>query len=554
MKYEITSKKEFQIEAAKALLADGQPHSYAEIVQHIRSQAEGTVLEGRIDYGNVWYSLRSMMEEPGSHYQKAGWGAYQKDPPQRITAEPSQDAKDGQSEIYQIMDQAVELLERFESYSSRVQGELNLTSGQETFTANPRMEELMTHLADRLRFTSGKKQYGYLKAPLKAVVDEIVDELAKDPRVTNAYDLWYQMREEVLRTYILSAFAHKKLIYESRELSKDKMKEYRNAVFVGFDEHGVARHAHKRSLYSKGKSYRGNVAGSDPRYSFHWTGTSNQLYVFEAPIDLLAFLSLHPTGWKSHSYVALCGTGEQAMLWMLKQSPALQEIILCLDHDAAGIEATGRLTDILREQGYSQITTMQSLYKDWDEDLKAQHNLPAQPSEEHPQLLAAESVCARIAMKCVGNQPDRVPQRLPALFQFYRTCMEGNKLETAMDCIEEIAAMSLQVVLRECRQLGTDLTIAQGGQFLQSRILPHQNRGNLKSRTEEISTLIRRAVDQSSAPGIRGEAEKRAIAGAWLDLAIACAKVSVKQDADERKLMHTAEPTPSGQEQSMQAV
>lgn len=85
---------------------------------------------------NVWYSLRSMMEEPGSHYQKAGWGAYQKDPPQRITAEPAQDAKDGQSEIYQIMDQAVELLERFESYSSRVQGELNLTSGQETFSAN----------------------------------------------------------------------------------------------------------------------------------------------------------------------------------------------------------------------------------------------------------------------------------------------------------------------------------------------------------------------------------------------------------------------------------
>ena len=66
---------------------------------------------------------------------------------------------------------------------------------------NPRIEELMTHLADRLRFTSGKKQYGYLKAPLKAVVDEIVDELARDSRVAQAYDLWYEMREEVLRTY-----------------------------------------------------------------------------------------------------------------------------------------------------------------------------------------------------------------------------------------------------------------------------------------------------------------------------------------------------------------
>ena len=66
---------------------------------------------------------------------------------------------------------------------------------------NPRIEELMTHLADRLRFTSGKKQYGYLKAPLKSVVDEVVDELARDPRVAQAYDLWYEMREEVLRTY-----------------------------------------------------------------------------------------------------------------------------------------------------------------------------------------------------------------------------------------------------------------------------------------------------------------------------------------------------------------
>ena len=47
---------------------------------------------------------------------------------------------------------------------------------------NHRMEKLMEHLAERLRHTGGRKQYGYLKAPLKAVVDEIVDELAKEPR------------------------------------------------------------------------------------------------------------------------------------------------------------------------------------------------------------------------------------------------------------------------------------------------------------------------------------------------------------------------------------
>ncbi|MBC8584845.1 MobP3 family relaxase [Youxingia wuxianensis] len=66
---------------------------------------------------------------------------------------------------------------------------------------NAHIEEWLQYLADRLRFLSGKKQYGYLKAPLKAVVDEIVDELAKDPRVASAYNLWYELREDVLRTY-----------------------------------------------------------------------------------------------------------------------------------------------------------------------------------------------------------------------------------------------------------------------------------------------------------------------------------------------------------------
>ena len=67
--------------------------------------------------------------------------------------------------------------------------------------ANPNIERLMLDLAERLRNTSGKKQYGYLKAPVKSIVDRIVDELERDSRVAAAYELWYQTREEVLRTY-----------------------------------------------------------------------------------------------------------------------------------------------------------------------------------------------------------------------------------------------------------------------------------------------------------------------------------------------------------------
>ena len=64
-----------------------------------------------------------------------------------------------------------------------------------------RIGQLMSELAQRLQGRSGKKQYGYLSPALKSLVDGIVAELEKDPRIAAAYGLWYREREEVLRTY-----------------------------------------------------------------------------------------------------------------------------------------------------------------------------------------------------------------------------------------------------------------------------------------------------------------------------------------------------------------
>ena len=63
------------------------------------------------------------------------------------------------------------------------------------------MEQLLTHLAERLQTVSGKKQYGYLKPDLKNIVDEIVDELAKDSRVSEAYRLWWETRGRIESIY-----------------------------------------------------------------------------------------------------------------------------------------------------------------------------------------------------------------------------------------------------------------------------------------------------------------------------------------------------------------
>ena len=97
---------------------------------------------------------------------------------------------------------------------------------------NSHIEQLMTHLAGRLRFLSGKKQYGYLKAPLKAAVDEIVDELAKDPRVAQAYDLWYELREDVLHTY-KDDFPKRLPLSQQKEFKRIKNLVIEEAVRLG---------------------------------------------------------------------------------------------------------------------------------------------------------------------------------------------------------------------------------------------------------------------------------------------------------------------------------
>ena len=66
---------------------------------------------------------------------------------------------------------------------------------------SPVLEEKLLQLAGRLSKTKGKKAYGYLKADVKALVRSIVDELEKDERITELYALWYERREEVIRTY-----------------------------------------------------------------------------------------------------------------------------------------------------------------------------------------------------------------------------------------------------------------------------------------------------------------------------------------------------------------
>ena len=185
----------------------------------------------------------------------------------------------------------------------------------------------------------------------------------------------YLIKQRFIAPEIISHFAKRKLLYED--------KKHHNAVFVGVDKNGVPRQAHKRGTATFGKSFRQTVEGSDTKYSFAHFGKSEKLFVFEAPIDMMSYLTLHPENWQEHSYIAMNGVYENAVLTALKGHSNLSEIIICTDNDVGGIDAADRLSDILEESGYADIKRILPINKDWNEDLKQLNGVDFLPAVPH---------------------------------------------------------------------------------------------------------------------------------------------------------------------------
>ena len=240
-------------------------------------------------------------------------------------------------------------------------------------------------------------------SPPKAIAKEEKKEFRLPEANPNMHRVYaYLIKQRFIAPEIITHFAKQHTLYED--------KEHHNAVFVGMDENGVPRQAHKRSTNSYGKTFRITCEGSDTKYSFAHFGESEKLFVFEAPIDMLSYLTIYPQDWQKHSYIAMNGVYENAVLTALENHSWLKEIVLCTDNDEGGIDAAQRLTDILKEHGYENISRFCPLFKDWNEDLKAQNGEAPLPAVFHRRKeLYYETVSELKYFKC---SPDRLIDRL----------------------------------------------------------------------------------------------------------------------------------------------
>lgn len=255
----------------------------------------------------------------------------------------------------------------------------------------------------------GQRVTSLSSVPMKSTKQS---EKQKDFRLPEANDnmhrvFAYLIKQRFIAPEIISHFARRKLLYED--------KEHHNAVFVGVDDNGVPRQAHKRGTATFGKSFRQTVKGSDTRYSFAHFGESEKLFVFEAPIDMMSYLTLHPENWQEHSYIAMNGVYENAVLTALKGHENLFEIAICTDNDVGGIDSADRLSDILEEKGYADIKRLVPEFKDWNECLKVQNDVEPLPAVPHK--IKEGYHCQAENLEYLKCRPDKLKSQIYATFK-----------------------------------------------------------------------------------------------------------------------------------------
>ena len=170
------------------------------------------------------------------------------------------------------------------------------------------------------------------------------------------------LRKRGIAPQVIRGFVEAGLLYEDAQ--------HHNCVFVGRDQSGAPVFANQRGTYNwNGSSFKGDVPGSNKDIAFrlHCSKKHDAVLVFEAPIDLMSFCTLHRK--VTSNAVALCGLYEGGLRSYLRDNPHIRRIILCLDNDEHGQQATQKLREMFSAEAYEVSQQLPPQGKDWNEYL-----------------------------------------------------------------------------------------------------------------------------------------------------------------------------------------
>ena len=186
--------------------------------------------------------------------------------------------------------------------------------------------------------------------------------LSLPPRNADDRRVFAYLRKRGIAAQVIRQFLNAGLLYEDAV--------HHNCVFVGRDESGQSKYAGLRGTYDlNGPGFKGDAPGSDKTtgFSLPHDPRSDLVLVFEAPIDLMSYLTLHRD---TTNAIALCGLYDGALQTYLQAHPEIRRIALCLDADEPGQKAAQQLQEKYQLQGYAVTVEKPRCGKDWNEYLQ----------------------------------------------------------------------------------------------------------------------------------------------------------------------------------------
>lgn len=171
------------------------------------------------------------------------------------------------------------------------------------------------------------------------------------------------LRKRGIAAQVINAFLSAGMLYEDNQ--------HHNCVFVGRGADGQAVFAAKRGTCDlNGLGFKGDVPGSDKNIAFRLPcdPENNRVLVFEAPIDLMSYCTLHRE--VTSNAVALCCLHDGALATYLQDHPHIRHITFCLDNDKWGRAAAERMSADYAQKGYTVDIKIPAHGKDWNECLQ----------------------------------------------------------------------------------------------------------------------------------------------------------------------------------------
>ncbi len=144
-----------------------------------------------------------------------------------------------------------------------------------------------------------------------------------------------------------------------------------NCVFLGRNPEGKIKYGNLRGTHTE-KDFKGEVPGSDKRYSFSVPGKGERLVVCESAIEVLSLISYRKiqkeTAHDNNHYLSLGGASDVALKQYLSDHPEIKKLVLALNNDRQGKESTKYIMN--KYFSDYEIQTFFPNQKDWNDELR----------------------------------------------------------------------------------------------------------------------------------------------------------------------------------------